>query len=301
MKHLISLLFLSLIIGFCLTTEQNPIAPLCQNIVGYINAARTHRGIKALKVSDFLNNFAEKQSETQAKNKCLEVSSKASLDALKVNAYGENVYSLYTNKGDKHTTKQYAASVVSSWLQDKSESSKGHRKNLLNINFNYVGCSFSQGEINHYFITVTFVSIYNDLRFTKSVKLVHFNPTIKKIVKNPPPTPKQEQKRTDGFGHIGATVKKIGKPVKTPEIKKPEVVVIKTPEIKKPEVVKHTKVGKPEVVKHIIGKPIIVVKKPKVKKHGKKKVKKSSEKEDWHTEIRMKTTLKHGKKAKKTW
>jgi len=31
----------------------------------------------------------------------------------------------------------------------------------------------------------------------------------------------------------------------------------------------------------------------------KKKVKKSSEKEDWHTEIRMKTTLKHGKKAKK--
>jgi len=130
------LVLVLVLVGFCLTadTAETPVVPLCQNIIGYINSARKNRGVRSLKVSPFLNNFSQQQSVSQAKNNCLEVSSKESLDALKLNSYGENVGFLRTKKTSKDV-KKAAASTVRGWLYGKDEQSKGHKKNLLNIKF----------------------------------------------------------------------------------------------------------------------------------------------------------------------
>jgi len=129
-------------IGFCITqiTHQEakvvkvmPIIPLCQNIIGYINSARSKRGVRNLKVSTLLNNFSQEQASTEAKNKCLEVSSKEALDGLKVNAYGQNVAFLRLKNGQ--STKGLAASLVRRWLQGKGVQGKGHKKKLVKRQF----------------------------------------------------------------------------------------------------------------------------------------------------------------------
>jgi len=123
MKFLFLILSIFVILITCedTTVSQNS---LCTSIIQSVNAARIKKSHSSLKISKFLDDFALKQAQKQANKKCIAVSTKEDLDALKVNMYGENVG--FLKKQTKLTIEQQGSKLISKWFFNPH--SKSHKK-----------------------------------------------------------------------------------------------------------------------------------------------------------------------------
>jgi len=151
-KLLVMSLALALLVGYFVFAAPVPaqaadkfegmtLAEVQQQILKETNAYRKSKGVKALKLSTKMNTVAVNWSKSQAKSKKMSHNPKYSSQIPKGwTAAGENVAYGYAPKA-----------VTKAWWN-----SPGHKANMLNKKYNYIGIGIAKDSSGRFYYTQVF-------------------------------------------------------------------------------------------------------------------------------------------------